>query len=93
MLPLSHPLRPPVLQASNEYLKFPAQLEQHIMEGSYNRVLSAKQSGTYAAEGLHFMDMLVDTVNLKNAVFQRVPMSSFPVPDSPLHVLQLVPHY
>lgn len=38
------------------------QLEQHIMEGSYNKVLSAKQDGLYAKEGMFFMDMLVDTV-------------------------------
>ena len=38
------------------------QLEQHIMEGSYNKVLSAKQDGQYAKEGMFFMDMLVDTV-------------------------------
>uniref|UniRef100_A0A7S3RTJ7 PCI domain-containing protein n=1 Tax=Strombidinopsis acuminata TaxID=141414 RepID=A0A7S3RTJ7_9SPIT len=55
-------LIPVELQTTNEYLKFPAELEQHIMEGSYNRVLSAKQTGAYASEGLHFMDMLVDTV-------------------------------
>lgn len=55
-------LLPVELQLSNEFIKFPAQLEQHIMEGSYNRVLSAKQSGAYAKEGLYFMDLLVDTV-------------------------------
>ena len=32
------------------------------MEGSYNKVLSAKQSGPYSQEGMFFMDMLVDTV-------------------------------
>ena len=32
------------------------------MEGSYNKVLSAKQDGLYAKEGMFFMDMLVDTV-------------------------------
>ena len=32
------------------------------MEGSYNKVLSAKQDGLYAQEGMYFMDMLVDTV-------------------------------
>merc|ERR1712071_540667 len=53
---------PMALQHSNVYIKFPAQLEQHIMEGSYNKVLSAKQDGLYAKEGMFFMDMLVDTV-------------------------------
>jgi len=55
-------LLPSELQSSNLYIKFPAQLEQHIMEGSYNRVLSAKQEGQYAEEGMYFMDQLVDTV-------------------------------
>mmetsp|Transcript_4142 Transcript_4142/g.6915 ORF Transcript_4142/g.6915 Transcript_4142/m.6915 type:complete len:273 (-) Transcript_4142:203-1021(-) len=55
-------LLPNELQQSNIYIKFPAQLEQHIMEGSYNKVLSAKQDGQYAQEGMYFMDMLVDTV-------------------------------
>merc|ERR1712137_536993 len=53
---------PAQLIMSNVYIKFPAQLEQHIMEGSYNKVLSAKQDGAYAQEGMYFMDMLVDTV-------------------------------
>merc|ERR1719271_1843397 len=35
-------LIPTELQHSNIYVKYPAQLEQHIMEGSYNKVLSAK---------------------------------------------------
>ena len=44
------------------YIKYPAQLEQHIMEGSYNKVLSAKRDGLFQNEGMYFMDMLVDTV-------------------------------
>lgn len=32
------------------------------MEGSYNKVLSARQDGLYSQEGMYFMDMLVDTV-------------------------------
>jgi len=55
-------LIPAALQHSNIYIKYPAQLEQHIMEGSYNKVLSAKQDGLYSQEGMYFMDMLVDTV-------------------------------
>jgi 26S proteasome regulatory subunit N12 len=74
-------LLPPGLQASNEYLKFPAQLEQHIMEGSYNRVLSAKQTGTYAAEGLYFMDMLVDMVRDEIAECSEKAYKSIAVAD------------
>ena len=52
----------PELQHSNIYIKYPAQLEQHIMEGSYNKVLAAKAEGVFQKEGMYFMDMLVDTV-------------------------------
>merc|ERR1719152_82081 len=55
-------LIPTELQHSNIYIKYPAQLEQHIMEGSYNKVLSAKSDGLFSQEGMYFMDMLVDTV-------------------------------
>merc|ERR1719502_2426094 len=47
-------LIPPELQASNVYIKYPAQLEQHIMEGSYNKVLSAKRDNLFASDGMYF---------------------------------------
>ena len=52
----------PKEQQSNIYVKYPAQLEQHIMEGSYAKVLSAKQEGVFQKEGMYFMDLLVDMV-------------------------------
>jgi 26S proteasome regulatory subunit N12 len=53
----------PLEQQSSEYIQFPLRLEQHIMEGSYNKVLEARQTkGLYQQEGMYFMDMLVDTV-------------------------------
>merc|ERR1719231_814649 len=55
-------LIPPDLQASNVYIKYPAQLEQHIMEGSYNKVLSAKRDNLFASDGMYFLDLLVGTV-------------------------------
>merc|ERR1719231_1530595 len=55
-------LIPTELQHSNIYIKYPAQLEQHIMEGSYNKVLSAKNEGIFQKEGMYFMNMLVDTL-------------------------------
>ena len=55
-------LIPPELQASNVYIKYPAQLEQHIMEGSYNKVLSAKRDNLFASDGMYFLDLLVGTV-------------------------------
>jgi len=56
-----HPAQAPSLHTDLPPTPMP-QLEQHIMEGSYNKVLSAKQDGLYAKEGMFFMDMLVDTV-------------------------------
>ena len=38
------------VQHTNVYIKYPAQLEQHIMEGSYNKVLAAKQDAVFAQE-------------------------------------------
>ena len=38
------------VQHSNVYIKYPAQLEQHIMEGSYNKVLAAKQDAVFSQE-------------------------------------------
>jgi len=57
-------LIPTEVQHANVYIKYPAQLEQHIMEGSYNKVLSAKTElgPLFQKEGMYFMDMLVDTV-------------------------------
>ena len=57
------------------------QLEQHIMEGSYNKVLSAKQDGQYAKEGMFFMDMLVDTVRDEIAECSEKAYSSIKLAD------------
>jgi 26S proteasome regulatory subunit N12 len=56
-------LIPTELQATNIYIKFPSQLEQHIMEGSYNKILSAKRDGLFSNECTYFMDMLIGTVS------------------------------
>lgn len=74
-------LIPSTLQQSNMYIKFPAQLEQHIMEGSYNKVLSAKQDGFYSQEGMYFMDMLVDTVREEIAECSEKAYSSIAAND------------
>ena len=66
-------LIPTELQHANIYIKYPAQLEQHIMEGSYNKVLSAKSEGVFQKEGMYFMDMLVDTVSAQAAAAEHSP--------------------
>lgn len=84
-------LIPTELHHSNIYIKYPAQLEQHIMEGSYNKVLSAREKNIYSNEGLFFMDMLVDTVreeiadcsekaygSIKSAELQKLLMIATP---------------
>ena len=84
-------LIPTELQHANIYIKYPAQLEQHIMEGSYNKVLSAKSEGVFQKEGMYFMDMLVDTVSAQAAAAEHSrmhPLSS-PARTKPLTV---VPH-
>jgi len=46
---------------SNYYIKHPIELEQHVMEGSYNKVMKAREdvpSQTYS----FFMELLMDTV-------------------------------
>lgn len=55
-------LIPPVLHDSNIYIKYPTQLEQYIMEGSFNKVLNARADGLYSHEGEYFMGMLTETV-------------------------------
>jgi 26S proteasome regulatory subunit N12 len=46
---------------TNVYLKHPVNLEQYIMEGSYNKVILAK--GNVPAESFKFfMEILLDTV-------------------------------
>jgi len=88
-------LIPTELQHANIYIKYPAQLEQHIMEGSYNKVLSAKSEGVFQKEGMYFMDMLVDTVRARKARLQgdggtrRMHALSSPARTKPLTV---VPH-
>lgn len=55
-------LVPPALHDSNIYIKYPTQLEQYIMEGSFNKVLSARAEGLFSHEGDYFMGMLTETV-------------------------------
>ena len=46
---------------NNVYIKHPVNLEQYIMEGSYNKVILAK--GNVPAESFKFfMEILLDTV-------------------------------
>jgi len=74
-------LIPAEVQATNVYIKYPAQLEQHIMEGSYNKVLSAKQDGVFSQEGMYFMDQLVDTVRDEIAECSAKAYATIAAPD------------
>ena len=54
-------VRLPSSELSNVYIKHPVSLEQYIMEGSYNKVLSLK--GNVPAESYNFFfDILLNTV-------------------------------
>ena len=51
----------PSSELNNIYIKHPVSLEQYIMEGSYNKVLSLK--GNVPAESYNFFfDILLNTV-------------------------------
>mmetsp|Transcript_19628 Transcript_19628/g.65966 ORF Transcript_19628/g.65966 Transcript_19628/m.65966 type:complete len:268 (+) Transcript_19628:53-856(+) len=55
-------LIPAELHQANVYIRYPTELEQHIMEGSFTKVLKARADGLYSKEGDYFMSMLTDTV-------------------------------
>lgn len=51
----------PALINDNIYIKHPVKIEQSLMEGSYNKVWSARQD-VPAEEYLVFMDILMNTI-------------------------------
>eukprot|EP00051_Salpingoeca_urceolata_P017593 m.241530 g.241530 ORF g.241530 m.241530 type:complete len:268 (+) comp18999_c0_seq12:1118-1921(+) len=56
----------PSLLRKNMYIRHPVALEQHLMEGSYNKVFQSRHS-TPAASYVFFVDRLMDTVRLEIA--------------------------
>lgn len=72
----------PLSAQSNMYISFPVRLEQRLMEGTYNKVLSARADvpvPTYS----FFMDTLANTVRDKIAecsekAYESLPLSQVP---------------
>ena len=66
------------LLLTNVYIKHPVQLEQCLMEGSYNKVLRSRAE-VPAEEYLFFMDMLMDTIRNEIAGCSEVAYESLPI--------------
>lgn len=56
----------PVADHVNKYINFPFQLERHIMEGNYAKILEAKKDMTFKTQySSYFMERLEETVRTK----------------------------
>jgi len=66
---------------SNVYIKHPVEIEQCLMEGSYNRVWNAR-ANVPANEYLFFMDILVDTIRNDIASCSEKAYVSLPLSDA-----------
>jgi len=71
----------PVDDHENQYIKQPIQLERHIMEGNYAKILEAKKSvpQMYYA---YFMDRLEDTVRTKIGASLERSYENLPVQEA-----------
>eukprot|EP00295_Goniomonas_pacifica_P021354 CAMPEP_0175869308 /NCGR_PEP_ID=MMETSP0107_2-20121207/35893_1 /TAXON_ID=195067 ORGANISM="Goniomonas pacifica, Strain CCMP1869" /NCGR_SAMPLE_ID=MMETSP0107_2 /ASSEMBLY_ACC=CAM_ASM_000203 /LENGTH=267 /DNA_ID=CAMNT_0017187333 /DNA_START=11 /DNA_END=814 /DNA_ORIENTATION=- len=67
----------PVSKHEDMYIKFPIQLEQYLMEGSYNKILTG--SDVPAASYKFFIDILADTVRDAIADCSEAAYASLPV--------------
>jgi len=71
---------------TNMHIRYPVQLEQRLMEGSYNKILTAKNS-TPAQYYNFFVDQLVNTVRDRVSESCSAAYESFPVEDARLLLL------
>jgi 26S proteasome regulatory subunit N12 len=67
---------------TNNFIRYPVEIEQHLMEGSYNKVLTARKSMPHDSYGV-FLDMLVDTVREEIAECSQTAYESIPLRDAP----------
>jgi 26S proteasome regulatory subunit N12 len=68
----------PNSEQSDVYIQYPVELEQHLMEGSYNKVLTARDASP-SPNYLFFMDILVDTVREKISDCSEKAYDKFPL--------------
>lgn len=71
----------PSLLQENIYIKHPVQLEQSLMEGSYNKVWNARQD-VPADEYLFFIDILMGTIRNEIASCSEKAYTSLPLADA-----------
>ena len=71
----------PELLSSNIYIKHPIQVEQCLMEGSYNKIYQARQN-VPAQEYLFFMEILMDTIRNDIAACCESAYEALPIPDA-----------
>jgi 26S proteasome regulatory subunit N12 len=66
---------------TNMFIKYPVQLEQRLMEGSYNKILTAKNAAPAQYYNV-FVDLLVNTVRERVSDCCAAAYESFPVEDA-----------
>lgn len=66
---------------SNIYIKYPVQVEECLMEGSYNKIWLAKNN-VPAEEYLFFMEILVSTIQKEIAACCEKAYESIPIVDA-----------
>lgn len=71
----------PSLLHENIYIRHPVQLEQSLMEGSYNKVWNARQD-VPAKEYLFFIDILMETIRNEIASCSEKAYASLPLADA-----------
>jgi 26S proteasome regulatory subunit N12 len=71
----------PKLLSTNIYIKHPIQVEQCIMEGSYNKVWNSRGNVPMAEYSI-FMDILVDTIRNEIADCSEKAYDCLPVNDA-----------
>jgi len=75
---------------NNMHIKYPVQLEQRLMEGSYNKILTAKTS-TPAQYYNFFVDQLIKTVRDRISESCAAAYETFPVEDARILLLFTTP--
>ncbi len=68
-------------QLSNVYIKHPIQIEQSLMEGSYNRVWN-NRANVPAEEFKFFIDILFETIRKEIAASSQKAYAYLPVQDA-----------
>jgi len=71
----------PLPQQQNPYIKYAVTLEQRLMEGSYNKILNARESVPHPAMSV-FIDLLSGSVRDKLSECAEKAYESFPVTDA-----------